>query len=131
MKLEIEVRRLRGSVTQGEAAVYVNGEKAIQFGDTIEFIKEGQPYYSEKIGGWASVIPDSHFIKGLLWHPFEDMYHYSDKVKEILDADTERMKGMDSGGRLCGGVVRKLQYPDHHALERERGRMPGVLPALR
>ena len=27
MKLEIEVKRIRGSVTQGEAAVYVNGEK--------------------------------------------------------------------------------------------------------
>ena len=32
MKLEIEVKRIRGSVTQGEAAVYVNGEKVIQFG---------------------------------------------------------------------------------------------------
>ena len=51
MKLEIEVKRIRGSVTQGEAAVYVNGEKVIQFGDRIEIIKEGQPYYSEKIGG--------------------------------------------------------------------------------
>ena len=99
MKLEIEVKRIRGSVTQGEAAVYVNGEKVIQFGDRIEFIEEGQPYYSEKIGGWASVKPDSDFIKGLLWHPLDDTYHYSDKVKEILDADTERMKGMELDSR--------------------------------
>ena len=34
-------------------------------------------------------------------------------------------------GWLCGGVVLKLRYPDHHALECKRGRMPGVLPALR
>ena len=29
MKLEIEVKRIRQSVTQGEAAVYVNGEKVV------------------------------------------------------------------------------------------------------
>lgn len=91
MKLEIEVKRIRFSVTQGEAVVYVNGEEVIKFRDKIEFIKEGQPYYSEKIGGWASVTPDADFIKGLLWHPFESCYHYSDKVKAILDADTERI----------------------------------------
>ena len=109
MKLEIEVKRIRGSVTQGEAAVYVNGEKVIQFGDRIEIIKEGQPYYSEKIGGWASVKPDADFIKGLLWHPFDDMYHYSDKVKEILDADTERMKGMDWNIEKTEGILEEIR----------------------
>ena len=93
MKLEIEVKRIRGSVTQGEAAVYINGEKVIQFRDKIEIIKEGKPYYSEKIDGWASVISDADFIKSLLWHPLDSYYHYSDKVKEILDVDMERVKG--------------------------------------
>lgn len=85
MKLEIEVKRIRMSVTQGEAAVYVNGEKVIQFGDDIQLIKPGQIYYGEKIGNWASVKPDAAFIKGLLWCPWEEMYHYSDKVKDILE----------------------------------------------
>lgn len=85
MRLEIEVKRIRMSVTQGEVAVYVNGEKVIQFGDDIQLIKPGQTYYGEKIGNWASVKPDAAFIKGLLWHPLENMYHYSDKVKEILE----------------------------------------------
>lgn len=53
MKLEIEVKRRRFSVTQGQADVYVNGEMVISFGDTIEIINDGQPYYSEKIGNWA------------------------------------------------------------------------------
>ena len=33
MKLVIEVKRRRTSVTQGEADVYVNGQKAVTFGD--------------------------------------------------------------------------------------------------
>ncbi len=98
-----------GELYPGEAAVYVNGEKVIQFGDRIEIIKEGQPYYSEKIGGWASVKPDADFIKGLLWHPFDDMYHYSDKVKEILDADTERMKGMDWNIEKTEGILEEIR----------------------
>lgn len=109
MKLEIEVKRIRFSVTQGEAAVYVNGEKVIQFGDKIEFIKEGQPYYSEKMGGWASVTPDADFIKGLLWHPLESYYHHSDKVKEILDADTERMKNMDWNIEKSDGILEEMR----------------------
>lgn len=89
MKLEIEVKRIRQSVTQGEAAVYVNGEKVIQFGDDIQMVEPGQKFYGEKIGNWASTKPDAAFIKGLLWHPYDDMYHYSDKVKEILEKSIE------------------------------------------
>lgn len=89
MKLEIEVKRIRQSVTQGEAAVYVNGEKVIQFGDDIQMVQPGQKYYGEKIGNWASTKPDADFVKGLLWHPFDDMYHYSDKVKAILEKSIE------------------------------------------
>ena len=95
MKLEIEVKRRRFSVTQGQADVYVNGEMVISFGDTIESINDGQPYYSEKIGNWASIVPDSKFIRGLLFHPYDDVYHYSEKVKRILDAEAERLEAMN------------------------------------
>lgn len=87
MKLEIKVVRRRSSVTQGLADVYVNGEKVISFGDTIEIIRDGDTYYGEKIGGWASKTPDSAFIKGLLWHPYDKVYHYSDLVKHILEKE--------------------------------------------
>ena len=94
MKLEIEVKRRRFSVTQGQADVYVNGEMVISFGDTIEIINDGQPYYSEKIGNWASTVPDSMFIRGLLFHPYDDVYHYSEKVKRILDWHIETSDGI-------------------------------------
>lgn len=89
MKLEIEVKRRRASVTQGEADVFINGEKVLTFGDTIQIIEDGQPYFGEKIGNWASTVPDSSFIKGILWHPFDSIYHYSELVKKILDKGAE------------------------------------------
>lgn len=73
--------------------MYVNGEMVISFGDTIEIINDGQPYYSEKIGNWASIVPDSKFIRGLLFHPYDDVYHYSRKSK----------KNPGCGGRKVGG----------------------------
>ncbi|MBD5504575.1 MAG: hypothetical protein HDR09_12835 [Lachnospiraceae bacterium] len=109
MKLEIEVKRIRSSVTQGEAAVYVNGEKVVQFGDKIEIIKEGQPYYGEKIGDWASVKPDADFIKGLLWHPLDNYYHHSDKVKEILDTGE---KGKREDNKEGKGSATQITAPE-------------------
>ena len=84
MTLEFEVKRNRHSATQGTATVYLNGQEVITFGDTIELIKDGQPFYGDIIGGWASVKPDENFIKGVLFHPLDNIYHYSDRVKKIL-----------------------------------------------
>lgn len=84
MILDFTVKRERQSVTQGTATVYLNGEKVLTFGDTIELIKEGRPYHGENIGGWASTKSDSSFINGVLFHPKDGIYHYSDKVKEII-----------------------------------------------
>ena len=83
--LHFEVRRNRPSVTQGSASVYINGEKVITFGDKIEIIKPGEKYYGELIGDWASRNPDASFIRGLLFHHMDGVYHYSDSVKEIID----------------------------------------------
>lgn len=84
MVLDFTVKRNRQTVTQGEATVYLNGEKVVTFGDKIELIKDGQAYYGENIGGWASTTPDNDFINGVLFHPLDSVYHYSDKVKEII-----------------------------------------------
>ena len=84
MTLNFEVKRHRASVTQGTATVYLNGQEVVTFGDKIRPIKDGQTFYGEKIGLWASITPDEDFIKGVLFHPLDSLYHYSDKVKEIL-----------------------------------------------
>lgn len=78
--ITIEVKRIRMSVTQGEAAVYINGEKIIQFADNLEMVKPGVPYYGLKSGNWASTKPDSDFIHGLFNHSLDNMLHYSDKA---------------------------------------------------
>lgn len=84
MKLVIEVKRRRMSVTQGEADVYVNGQKVITFGDEIEMIKEGERCYGDNIGGWGSKKPDSAFIAGYLWHPHDELYNFREKLERIL-----------------------------------------------
>ena len=112
MKLEIEVRRERSSVTQGSARVYVNGELAITFTDDIELVKDGQPFYSEKITGWASVIPDEKYIKGLLYHPLDNLYHYSDRVKEILDEEIGRLEGMRWNIEVSSGIRERMKARD-------------------
>lgn len=82
--MEITIERVRGSVTQGEVRTYVNGQYILNWGDKIELIHEGEEFYGAEIGGWASKQPDSGFALGLIWHPFDYMYHYSDKVKKAL-----------------------------------------------
>ena len=84
MIIEFTVKRNRASVTQGTATVYLNGQECFTFFDPIELITDGQAFYGENIGGWASVTPDESFIKAVLFHPYDDIYHYSDKAKKIL-----------------------------------------------
>ena len=101
--LQIEVKRIRPSVTQGEAQVFINGEYVISFADTIclkqsdgnftngfKTFKNAR-HYGEVIGGWGSIKPDSDFILGLLYHPYDNVYHYSDKFKEILLKDVKEV----------------------------------------
>ena len=56
MKYQIEVKRIRFSVTQGEAAVYINGDLIEQYGDKIEFID----------GEYKSSVSDEIFISAAL-----------------------------------------------------------------
>ena len=85
MDIKITVKRRRMSVTQGMADVYINDVLVMSFGDTIEMIKEGEKYYGELIGNWASKIPDTRFVIGMLYHPYDDLYHYSERVKGALN----------------------------------------------
>ena len=96
MKLEIEVKRRRFSTAQGQADVYVNGEMVISFGDTIEIINDGQPYYSEKIGNWASTVPDSKFIRGL------------SSIRRCVPLQRKSKKNPGCGGGKVGGY--ELEY---------------------
>lgn len=84
MEIKITIERHRTSVTQGSADVLINGEKLITFHDEICLIKPGEKIFGEKIGSWASKTPDTNFIIGLLRHPLENTYHYSNLVKEAL-----------------------------------------------
>ena len=103
--LRFEVRRARPSVTQGSASVYINGEKVITFRDEIEIIKPGERFYGELIGDWASKKPDANFIRGLLFHPYDGVYHYSDGVKKIIDTLCEAE---------CPGAIRAQSREGGH-----------------
>lgn len=85
MEIKITIVRRRASVTQGMVDVLINGEKVMDFGDTIELIKPGEEYYGPIIGGWASKTPDTAFVFGMLYHPHDDVYHLSDQVKNALE----------------------------------------------
>ena len=52
--LQIEVKRTRGSVTQGMVYVHINGENVCSFGDKIEIIQESQI---------DSIIPDGTVVR--------------------------------------------------------------------
>lgn len=81
--LNIETERVRQSVTQGEVRVFINGEYILNFGDNIVLLERGadtEDYYGENIGGWRSSKPDSAFVLGLIWHPLDHIYRYSEMI---------------------------------------------------
>lgn len=109
-QLIIEVKRNRPSVTQGSATIYINGEKAIAFGDDMYLrhedgtfsnghrTVENAKHYGAVIGGWGSIRPDSSFVLGLLYHPYDNIYHNSDMVKQaIFEMDSQAVEEDDHG----------------------------------
>lgn len=90
--LAIRTERVRGSATQGEVKVAINGKYILSFGDDIVLPERGsnpEDYYGDDIGGWRSSVPDSSFVLGLIWHPLDYMYHYSDKICHALGTTLE------------------------------------------
>ncbi len=82
-RLDITTERVRTSATQGEVKVYINGTYILSFGDDIVLPKPGsntEDYYGDDIDGWRSNKPDSSFVLGLIWHPLDHAYHYSDLI---------------------------------------------------
>lgn len=90
--LDIKTERVRQSVTQGEVRLFLNGKYILNFGDEIKFMKqetEPECYYGENIGGWYSSKPDSAFVLGLFWNPYEHVHHYSEIVCRKLGISQE------------------------------------------
>ncbi len=112
MEIKITVERRRGSVTQGMADVLINGEKVAEFGDTIELIHPGEKYYGELIGNWASRKPDTAFIRGLLFHPHDEVYHISDKAKAALNkVEAEETEGAAERPPRIEEIRQKYGWP--------------------
>ena len=86
--LEITIKRVRGSATQGEVQIFINGQYILNFGDSIDLLNP-EEYYGDDIGGWRSHKPDSAFVLGLIWHPLDHAYHYSDIVCKKLGIKRE------------------------------------------
>ena len=85
--LDITAERVRQSVTQGEVRVSINGKYILSFGDDIVLPERGADpdgYYGADISGWRSSKPDSAFVLGLIWHPLDHAYHYSEMICKKL-----------------------------------------------
>lgn len=92
VSLDITTERVRNSATQGEVKVYINGEYILNFGDDIVLPERGaspEDYYGDDIGGWRSSEPDSSFVLGLIWHPMDYVYHYSEIICKALGITQE------------------------------------------
>lgn len=74
----VEAKRISDSVTQGEIIVQINDETVAVFSDN-KIIGADKKYHSqysdEELG---------KFIIAAFWHKHDDVYHYSDKAKNIF-----------------------------------------------
>lgn len=79
----IEAKRISYSATQGSIQIWINGQQLIAFNDD-KVISDGK---------WISKIPDEDLGKlvcSAFWHPLDNVYHYSDKAKELFCPDMEK-----------------------------------------
>ncbi len=82
--LNITAERMRISATQGEVKIFINGKYILNFGDRIVLLEcraNPEDYYGDDIGGWRSSEPDSGFVLGVIWHPFDCVNHISERVR--------------------------------------------------
>ena len=86
--LEVTIERVRNSVTQGCVEVFANGKYIVTFGDEFQIIGKDEMSYTPVIGGWGSKNPDSNFALGIFWHPFDNAYRFSDKIRKAVDNES-------------------------------------------
>lgn len=74
----IEARRTSQSATQGTVSIFVNSKDMdMHFNDEKELVD----------GEWKSTTPDDElgrFVYACLWHKLDDVYHYSDRFKDVF-----------------------------------------------
>ena len=94
----IEVVRHRASVTQGAVEVKFNGKQILLMSDDIRLEgsddphcgANGRPTYGENMGGWASVLPDEHFVAQLFSEDWPLGESVADRVKVVLGGVAEK-----------------------------------------
>lgn len=85
MSVVFTVKRDRESVTQGYARVFMNDVMINSFGDNIVFVGRNGECFGLNIDGWGSIVSDEEFIKGAMYHPYDKVYHYSNRIKSQFD----------------------------------------------
>lgn len=80
----IEARRIRRSATHGGVAILINGnDTGMYFEDKMELKGNGQ---------YESTTPDDElgkFVCSCFWNPLDNLYHYSERLKNIFDPKRE------------------------------------------
>ncbi len=77
----IEVKQIDYSATQHGFDVLINGERVANFGDGVsigEVVFSDDPKLKENPG---------KYVYATFWHPHDDIYHVSDKAKDIFMPD--------------------------------------------
>lgn len=81
----IEARRTRQSATQGNVSIFVNNKDMdMHFEDKIK---------SDENGNYVSTTPDEElgkFVYACLWHPLDNVYHYSDRFKRLFKPNWDK-----------------------------------------
>lgn len=86
-RFKITIQRRRMSVTQGDVDVFVNGTHVITFCDDIVLVpgdSNKNDYYGDNITRWRSSKPDSSFALGIIWNPYDYIYHHSEMICKKL-----------------------------------------------
>lgn len=90
----IEARRTSLSATQGNISIFVNNKDMdMHFEDKME---------RDENGNYVSTTPDSElgkFVYACLWHPYDEIYHYSDRFKSMFKPNWKD-KGQKSNYKL-------------------------------
>ncbi len=77
-KWNIEVKKVSYSVTQGEYHLFINGQYLMNFGADKVRGENGEYVFD---------IPDEdlgRLVVNAFWHGYDDLYHYSDKAKDLF-----------------------------------------------